>query len=283
MDPFALHGGAFLLFYALCGIVGLGILYVWIRLLGSDRPMPQLQMTDPYQIAYLRAGAPAATRIAALSLVDRGLLSAGGTTLHAEPNAERMVRRPIEKAVLRRFRTADTAKAMVSDPSVIEACREYRDTLAEFGLIANSSTIMRRLPPFLIVTAILVVIGTLKIAIALSEGRHNIGFTILMMLGFVIAAIPILRLHRTRLGDQMLSDLETMFARLRDRADTLRQGGATNEAALLAAVFGLGALSMERFPAIYALKQSNSQSSSGCGSSCGGGGGGGGCGGGCGG
>lgn len=283
MNPFALHGLDFLAFYAAVGVVVIGLLYVCLRLQGSSRMLPQLQMTDPYQIAYLRAGTSAALRVAALSLVDRGLLRAGGTTLLAEANAERMVRRPIEKAVLRCFREPDTAKAMLSDPLTQEACREYHDTLESFGLIVGRKTIGRRLIPFLGATMVLVFVGSLKIDIALSEGRHNIGFTILMMGGFVVVAIKILLRHRTRVGDNMLADLEAMFARLRDRADTLREGGATNEAALLAAVFGLGALSPERFPGIYALKRTNSSSSSGCGSSCSGGGCGRGCGGGCGG
>jgi hypothetical protein len=74
-----------------------------------------------------------------------------------------------------------------------------------------------------------------------------------------------------------------MFARLRSRADSLRQGGATNEAALLAAVFGVGELSPTRFPAVEALtpKPKKSDGGSSCSSSCSSCGGG--CGGGCGG
>jgi hypothetical protein len=119
----------------------------------------------------------------------------------------------------------------------------------------------------------------LKIFIALSEGRHNTGFTILMMVAFCIIAVMVFRRHRTKLGDTMLADLKVMFGRLRDRADTLRQGGATSEAALLAAVFGISELSPERFPGVTALKPDKGSNSSSCGSSCSSGGCGGGCGG----
>jgi uncharacterized protein (TIGR04222 family) len=288
-NPFALHGLDFLIFYAVVGVGLVGLQFFWTRIEESRGLPPQLQMTDPYQIAYLRAGAPAALRVVALSLVDRGLLSAGGTTLMAEPNSEQMVRRPIEKAVLRLYRTSDTAKAMLSDSRTRDACQEYEDTLQSFGLVAGKEAFARRLPSLLSATVPLVFIGALKINLALSEGRHNIGFLIMLMLVFGAICAGIFRRRRTKLGDDMMADLRLMFGRLRDRADTLRQGGATNEAALLAAVFGLGALPLERFPAMHALKRTNSSTSSGCGSSCSSGGGsscsscGGGCGGGCGG
>jgi uncharacterized protein (TIGR04222 family) len=267
MNPFALHGGDFLLFYALCGIAGLGILYVWIRLLDSTRLMPQLQMTDPYQIAYLRGGQAEALRVVAFSLIDRGLLQGGNTTLVAELGAEKQVRRPIEKAVLQVFRSPGYAREMQSDQRAVDACRQYRDTLEDYGLVAGGATFVRRLPALLIAAIAIVFVGLLKLFIAFSEGRHNVGFLIMMMVGFSFIAILIFRRHRTKRGDDMLADLRMMFGRLRDRADTLREGGATNEAALLAAVFGLSALSPVRFPAMRALKPAKDKASS-CGSSC---------------
>ncbi len=269
MNPFALHGPAFLAFYAVVGVVGIGIQFFWTRLQESLGFMPQLQMTDPYQIAYLRGGRAEALRVAAFSLLDRGLLQGGRTTLVAEQGAHKQVRRPIEKAVLEVFRSPGRVGDLESDARAIEACRQYRDTLEDFGLVAGGATFMRRLPPLLIAAIAVVFVGMLKLAIALSEGRHNIGFLILMMIAFSALAILIFRRHRTKRGDDMMADLKTMFGRLRARADTLREGGATNEAALLAAVFGLSELSPGRFPAMRALlppKKKNRDSS--CGSSC---------------
>jgi len=297
MNPFALHGPAFLAFYAMVGIAGLGIQFLWTRIQESLGTMPQLQMTDPYQIAYLRGGQAEALRLVAFSLIDRGLLQGGATTLVAESGAEKQVRRPIEKAVLQVFRSPGPAREMQSDRRAIDACRQYRDTLEDYGLVAGGATFARRLPALLVAALAVVFVGLLKLFIALSEGRHNIGFLVLMMIGFSAVAIWIFRRHRTKRGDDMMADLRMMFGRLRDRGDTLREGGATNEAALLAAVFGLSELSPAHFPAMRALKPAKgtgsssscnsyySSSGSSCGSSscssgssCGGG-----CGGGCGG
>jgi hypothetical protein len=101
-------------------------------------------------------------------------------------------------------------------------------------------------------------------------------------------------------GNRVLEDFRTLFSRLRDRATEVQVGGATNELALLAGVFGLGALSGTAFAQMQTLfpmgtrnrsstwlgscgsacgSSWGSSSGSSCGSSCGGGGCGGGCGG----
>ncbi|WP_395021716.1 TIGR04222 domain-containing membrane protein [Dongia sp.] len=268
MNPFALHGGDFLLFYALVGLAGLAVQYAWTRLQESLGEMPQLPMTDPYQIAYLRGGQAEALRLVAFSLLDRGLLNGGARTLTAELGAEKQVRRPIEKAVLRVFRSPGYPREMQTDADAIDACRRYRDTLEDYGLVAGPATFARRLPALLVAAIAVVFVGLLKLFIALSEGRHNIGFLILMMIGFSYVAIVIFRRHRTKRGDDMMADLRMMFARLRDRSGNLGQGGATNEAALLAAVFGLSELSPARFPALRSLKPEKVKNSSNCSSGC---------------
>jgi len=285
INPFALHGPDFLAFYIGLGIVMVAIQFLLGRAIETPGFMPQLQMTDPYQIAYLRGGASEALRITVLSLIDRGLITASGRSLTADPGAENIARRPIEKAVLRFYRRQGKIRKLLSDMGAVEACGEYKNTLVDFGLVAGSQTFARRLIPFLIAAMALVFVGVLKIAIALSEGRHNLGFLTLLMIGFVGLSVWIFRRHRTRLGDAMMGDLRTIFVRLRSRADSLRQGGATNEAALLAAVFGIDELSPARFPALEALtpKQKKSDGGSSCSSSCGSSSCGGGCGGGCGG
>jgi len=307
LNPFALHGTDFLAFYAGLGILAVALQYFLSRAVESPGLQPQLAMTDPYQIAYLRAGMKEALRIVVISLIDRGLLHATRQKLVAELDAEKLTRRPIEKAALRAFRRSGGIKRLFSDAGAQAACEQYRETLTDFYLIAGPRVFARRFIPFLLSAATVVFAGVLKISIALSEGRHNIGFTILLMIGFTVACILIFRRHRTRLGDAVMRDLRSLFTRLRGRASMLRQGGATNEAALLAAVFGAGELSPDRFPTevLYPKKKKTdnsygcssgsscsssgswSSSSSSCGSSggdsggCGGGGGG--CGGGCGG
>jgi uncharacterized protein (TIGR04222 family) len=272
INPFELHGTDFLAFYVVVGAIAVGLEYLWIRALEAG-PLPPLQLTDPYQIAYLRGGAEEALKIVALSLIDRGLLKAGDGTLGAEENAHEWVRRRIEKAVLRLYRLPGEVTAMAADADCQEACRSYRETLDSHGLIAGAGVLWRRLPGFLLAAMLLVFVGMLKINIALSEGRDNLAFLIACMVGFGYATLHMFRRHQTRRGEAMLADLRAIFSRLRGRSETLRQGGATNEAALLAAVFGVSAVPRDLFPGLRGLypkrkKRSDSGCGSGSGSSC---------------
>jgi uncharacterized protein (TIGR04222 family) len=285
LNPFAWHGGTFLFFYLVVGIAALIGQFLWSRARELSGLVPQLNMTDPYQIAYLRGGSAQALNIAAVSLIDRGLLKGADALLTAEPNAVGMVRRPIEKAVLQLYRSAGNSAEMAKSQACLATCDEYQRTLEDFELIAGPRAFAQRLVPLLVVAVSLGFIGFLKIVMAVAEGR-DYGLIVAMMGFFGFVALKIYRRHRTARGDAMIADLQVLFSRLRDRADSLRQGGATNEAALLAAVYGVDKLPPERFPGTKPLRRKKQDSScgggSGCGSSCSGSCGGG-CGGGCGG
>jgi hypothetical protein len=107
----------------------------------------------------------------------------------------------------------------------------------------------------------------------------------------LIAAVPIFGYviyrvanpFRTLAGEAMLADLRRLFAALQDRAGSIGTPSEAQELALVAAVFGIGALPGRGFTweKLFRRPESASSSSCGgssCGSSCGGG-----CGGGCGG
>jgi len=289
MNPFALHGFDFLAFYLVTGIAVVVGLRLWIRRSETDDSRGAPNLTDPYLIAQLRAGPNEALRVATVSLVDRGLLDASDDTLSTHgDDAERRVQRPIEKAILRHFRNPGKAWEVFKDAGAQMACNTYEDALARAGLVADGRTLAQRFPAFALALALLVGIAAIKIGIALSEGRHNIGFTILLAIVFSIVALAIWRKRLTGRGVAMLGDLRSLFARLRGRAGSLRKGGQTNEAALLAAVFGIAVLPTLAFGFTRKLYPkagdgsscgSSCSSSSSCGSSCGGGGCGGGCGG----
>jgi len=91
---------------------------------------------------------------------------------------------------------------------------------------------------------------------------------------------------RTLAGEAMLADLRQLFMGLRHRMWSIGTPSETQELALVAAVFGIGALPGRAgvSETLFRRPQSTSSSSCGssgssCGSSCGGGGCGGGCGG----
>ena len=65
-------------------------------------------------IAYLRGGANEALRVAMVSLVDRKLLKADGTTLKTRGHVTAdPVRHPVEKALIEHFKTAPQQKVFL--------------------------------------------------------------------------------------------------------------------------------------------------------------------------
>jgi uncharacterized protein (TIGR04222 family) len=288
MNPFQLSGFSFLGFYVLVGVAAIWGLWLWIRQLETANASPTQNMTDPYLIAHLRGGEIEALRVATFSLLDRGLLKADGEQLQRKNgNAVGAVQRPIEKAILKFYAKPGESHKIFKDPEARRACEDYAKTLKAQQMVADAGIYAKRFLPAIVALGLLTAISWTKVNIALSQGRHNVGFLVTLTVVFVIAALVIWFRRRTARGDAMLTDLQSLFARLKNRSEVLRAGGQTNEAALLAAVFGLSALSVSVFPFMERLYPAKSDSSSGCGSSsscssgssCSGGCGGGGCGG----
>jgi uncharacterized protein (TIGR04222 family) len=291
LNPFDLTGFGFLSFYLAFGVAFvLGARY-WIRMNEHDsaRPMPQLS-SDPYLIAYLRGGAQEAIKIAIISLVDRGLLEIDKDSIRAaNTDAASLAVRPIERAILSRYAIAGKATKILAGADALPACVAYRKTLVQQGLLPGSAIYRARLKLLLTVYACLLAMSAIKISIAFAQGRHNVGFLVVLTLIFFIPLCASLLKRTTARGDALLSDLKTLFARLLARSKKVVAGGDTNEAALLAAVYGISALSIANFVFIKQLfptpnGRSTGSDGGGCGSSCGSSGGsscgGGGCGGG---
>jgi len=297
MNPFDLSGPDFLVFYLALSVVVVGataLLRWWLE----SGPVPKLGNVDPYQVAYLRGGYHEAIRVATISLLDRGLLRMEGDSLIAGMSAVNRARRPLEKAILQAFLEEKKAPDLFHLPGPREACKPLVDALREKRLLPTENQIFVRVVLGAAALLILCGVALIKVDIAISRGRQN--FQLLVGLALVTSAlvVTLLRTPRTPAGNRIVEDYKTLFSRLKERAGLIRPGGATNELALLAGVFGLGALSgsaLDRAQALFpqgaALQVSTtswgtscgaiSTDSSGgsCGSSCGGGGCGGGCGG----
>ena len=291
MNPFDLTGASFLGFYVLVGIAVVWALRLWLRHQETANATPAQNMTDPYLIAHLRAGDNEALRVATVALLDRSLLVADGEKLKTKKtNAFGTVSRPIEKAILKHYIKSGEGHHIFKDVAAKRACADYATALKEQGLLADTRTYTARFAPVMIALGVLIAVTWIKITIAFSQGRHNVGFLVVLTIFFgIIVLFAWFRRHTGR-GDAMLADLRSLFSRLKDRATSLRAGGQTNEAALLAAVFGLSALPAASFPFMKKLYPAKSGDGSSCGSSsdssscssgssCGGGCGGGGCGG----
>lgn len=291
MNPFDLRGPEFLVFYILLSIIVITALAL-LRRVAETADAPRLDLSDPYLIAYLRVGENEALIVALVSLIDRGLLIFDGTRIerapHATPDA---VRRPIEKALIEKFAMPAEASSIFDDITLKMACDQYQETLKREQLLPDESVTQARMLRFIAAFFILGAVGGVKIFIALERGRTNVLFLIILMIVAIALAAKFAAPRLTARGSAMLSDVQTLYANLRERAASIRPGGATIEAMMLAATFGVGALAGDAFAYTKVLfpraKSSASGSSSSCGSSCGSSGGsscgGGGCGGGCGG
>lgn len=300
MNPFDFAGPPFLLFFICLSVAVIVAMRLVNRAVEGPRTLSQVNLDDPYAIAYLRGGQAEAARVAVIALVDRGLLKAKTDELvMGVAKADLYAKRPIEKAVLSEFKKAKAAITILQkQPHAMNAaCEAYKQDLQRLGALTSGSTILGRLVPF--VMALLLIEGTavIKILVALSRGRHNIAFLVILAIVAFVALLRALLKRRTGYGDLILRQLRERFEGLKLRAANVAPGGATNELALLAALWGLSVLPAENFPYVKTVfpKAANTSTdstwSSGCGGSgCGGGGGsgcggggGGGCGGGCGG
>jgi uncharacterized protein (TIGR04222 family) len=283
-----LLSGSFSFLVFLC-IVGIALNWSYRALIRrretADAPA-QPTLSDPYLIACLRDGDKEALRVAVVALIDRGLIKATGAQLKTrDADAVNLVNRPIERAVLRHFLVSRDADSVLIAAEAVNACAAYRKVLEQHQLLASPQIYAQRVAPLLVALAIVFAICGVRIAYAFAEGRRNVGFLIVLAAVIGVELIIAYRTRLTGLGAEKLDDLKRLFARLKDRAATLSAGGKTNEAALVAAVFGLAALPAMSFPFVERLyprkTKTDDSGSSSCGSSsscssdssCGGGGG----------
>lgn len=306
MNPFDFTGPAFLGFYWVCVLPAV-LFGAWLlRRLVEQGEIPELDLSNPYLLAYLRGGKEQVVQLVVVSLVDRGLiLTERGMLAVRDDQVAHSVRSPLERSALIRLRQVQPASPdkLLRDPFLDASCEGLARELRERGLLASERLRGHRLLIYLLSVLILGGVALAKIVIAVGRGRHNIGFLILSAV--IACALPRLWANPrlTVLGRRVISDMYELFGGLRARADTIAPGGGTAELALLVGVFGIAALPNQVFPhkallfpapapeplgAVWGSSDSNGStcssggsscsSGSSCGSSCGGGGGCGGCG-----
>jgi uncharacterized protein (TIGR04222 family) len=295
-NPFALPGPQFLLFFiVLLAVTALALAIA--RRLSESGPIPTDLDFDPYQIAYLRRGRPEAIHVAALSLIDRGLIVADGDLLRAaDADAVHKVRRPLERAILERLQAPTRGADLYDATEVQRAADRLGDSLKRLGLLPTELAFVRRIAIFLVALLVVETVSGARVVRWIARGQqHPIEFLVVLSLlaPFVLAVGTFPR--RTALGSATLRRLTQMFSGLKSRGAILSPGGTTNEIALVAAIFGFSALPPAELAQVRATGPrgptsggsscggsscgSSSSGGSSCGgSSCGGGGGCGGCG-----
>lgn len=300
VNPFDWSGPWFLLAYLIFGVL---VYYLARELLIRQElrnPHAQLSLADdPYRIAFLRGGALEAVKIAAIVLVDRGLLRADGPLLEtASADSLRFASHDIERDVLRLYLGHQGhSKELAAQAEMLPSCRAYQETLTQQELLVGPPLLRRRARITWPAHWLLLTVAAVKAVIAISRQHYNLLFLALLLAVFLL----MLRGLRTQAiswsAQRLLTDLRMLFGRLNLRASRLQAGSSSADMALLAAIFGLGALPLSVYAYVaqlYPVPRHSSDSSSGStgdsssgggdgggdggGSGCGGCGGGGGCG-----
>src|ERR1044072_8337766 len=208
MNPFDLRGPEFLLFYLLFAAIVISIL-AWTRLTAEASASPRMDLADPYTIAYLRGGKNEVLRVTIISLVDRGLLVASGESLKRAASARAdLVSQPLERAILGRFASSGEAAAVFKEASLEAATEQYKRSLQTLGLLPDPSVTSARLMRFLVATFFLAGISGTKMIVALSRGRTNILFLVILTIIVVVVAQRVAFPRLTTLGVEVLKDIQ---------------------------------------------------------------------------
>ena len=280
MNPIDWSGPAFLVFYVALAAAVLEV--VWRLRFGGEngRPAGALNLSDPYEIAYLRGGASEAGRVAVIGLIERRALKVEGKNEVVRADAAGQVSNPIELAVVRAFSVAMKPPKGVGQLGIKrEVQRRYDDSLVERGLLPDAALQRARYQRMFIAMVLLASVAGAKILLALARGHTSVG--LLATLGVVSVAAVAWQtsgyMRRTRAGDRAVADAKTLMDEMR-----VQPALGAAELMLMAAVFGVGCLPAYATPYASQLFPKAGDGGGGCGSSCGsscGGGCGGGCGG----
>lgn len=289
MSPLDRTGPEFLGFYLLWGVGLLGaavLIRALLRL--SEKTSPSLlrwtpgvypREGDAYAIALLRGGAREVARTAMGSLFSTGLLELEGEFLRRGQPKERTVPAPVESAVLSALPelpfSAQQAEARVRS-HLHGHLQPLEDDLRQQGLIPSQAERGRFVLLRNAVLLLVLGLGLAKLLVAFQRGRSNVGFLVLMMIGYLIAILYLLRPpRRTRAGDRYLRWLKESHQGLVSLLTSGRRE-SLGEMVLVTGIYGL-----QTVPAMAPLHTAFHPPSSGSGGDSGGGGcGGGGCGGG---
>jgi uncharacterized protein (TIGR04222 family) len=208
MFPFDLPGPDFLFFYGLFAIGVIAAIY-FLRRHYESGPPPSIDLKDPLLFACLRGGPKEVVSVAILGLIDRGLLKAAGRTIARSSEAKpELVEQADGEEVLSHFRQPAEIDAALKDASLLRvASEDYEEPLQRYQLVPDAHQLRVRFLLLIAALAALIGVGGAKLAIALSAGRSNIGFLILMMAVAVFIAIRIRGPHRTAMGESYLASI----------------------------------------------------------------------------
>lgn len=289
-----MRGPDFLKLYALIIGITLAVLGILLRRADTTRRLAPARVPaelDPYEMAYLREGKEEVARVVVVNLLQRDYLMANpkdeDEIIHHPKHPDLRHLTAIEREVFDAHGGSAKAREVLKTahtPALTRLCAGYEETLRSEQLL--TSTEARRAGVRIIVCALLILVGLggYKFAVALTKGRYNVAFLVLMGFGGSGAALAMYAALLPRVsarGRRYLEDVHLALSKLRERV-RYRSSGANDSDALLLAVGAYGMSELEGTPYgfYHSMWKRPDTSSSGCGGgSCGGGGCGGGCGG----
>ncbi|MBS2006204.1 MAG: TIGR04222 domain-containing membrane protein [Cyanobacteria bacterium SZAS TMP-1] len=296
MNPFELHGPAYLTFYTGALVFGaMSGLVMRHLFLSVDRSpwVPSESVArelDPYEVAYLVGGEDRAFLTTCATLARHRVVEIDRSEKHirllAAADAQRMSE--AEQSLVTQLKSGPKSAESAKD-SMKWVFAHIRKRLTEKGLVPDEVTIAKAtIIPCLWFMAITAIFSIPKIGMAIAENRPH---TYLVMMAFFAAMAGFMFLKRpavTNKGRLAALSLRESSSALHLTAMTNPSSLGLRDIALAYGLFGVMANYGDPFAdAMYVLKPkpasgSGGCSSSGCGSSCGsscGGGCGGGCGG----
>ncbi len=300
-------GRQFLVVYGIFSAIVL--VGVWLLLRSSDKThlLPPLFLPkhpDPYEIAYLRGGANAVTRLGIVDLVQRRYLETTEESTGRSGSTEKRIRQSVSRAEVEHLsslqqtvfngfrdpqRPGDLFRSRGLASSVELFCQSYKQRLELESLLLPRGARMLRTVVRLGAIAALLGLGGYKLTAALTTGHYNVFFLILLTgLASIIAAIMYYPTRLSRRGRDYLKRLQETFSE-HDMEPATDNAIAAPDGLLLLGVglMGMGHLADTDYASLQEVFRASGQGGAGgCGDGCGGGCGdgcGGGCGDGCGG
>lgn len=306
-----MYGPHFLVFYGTMIAFTLAICWWWVWQSDTSEHLPPLELprqVDPYAVAYLRGGKNEVIRLAIFDLIQNGYLEVVDENLEAidgnqqgDSGQKKWIRQtangrvhgelaPVVHTVWKWFRAMRKPDEVFRGelPAKVEAhCEEYQRWMEIESLTpteGRTASLQARVMGALLIAGL----GGYKLAVALSQGRHNVLFLIFMgVVGLVLLFVACKPRRLSRRGKLYLERLQSTFEGLKRQASTTVMGGAKPDLLLATGVFGIAMLASTPYGFFGDVFKRGARSSGGCGggcsSGCGGagcGGGGGGCGGG---
>lgn len=310
-NPIAnLHGFDFLGFYLCVAVLTIVVCWLMIRNTDKSNTIPPLQipqMPDPYEIAYLRGKENEVIRLGVFNLIDKGYLQLGTNYLEKRvshpdpsflPNLEKSLfgwisqqtETVTENSVTKTIIGVKPAQLFATmNPRAKAYCDSYQNLLEKNHLVTSEHVKQVAWGIGTSGALILMSLTGYKIAVAASQGRHNVGFLIVLsiisLVALIIACVPP---RLSKRGKLYLKELQQAFASFaqKEKLNIASPSYDPQVPAVAMAIFGVGILAGTSFSS-FEQTFHRSASSGGCGGGCGScssggdsGGGGGGCGGG---